>query len=187
MKKISILDRVLLTIYILFWVVCSIYALACSLGFISSDMVINSVTLWLVNPLYRILLAVIATVVIALSIKLLLIGTSPSVSSSVSTIIKTSEKGTINISLSAINDMAKRSVETETSIRTIDTDAVVENDLLNINVKLTVVSGTGIPELTERIQDEIKNYVESLTGLTVNSVNIVVLDTTGKQSKSRVL
>ena len=55
-----------------------------------------------------------------------------------STIIKTTEKGTINISLSAINDMAKKSVESEDAIKNIDVDAVVENDLLNINVKLTV-------------------------------------------------
>ena len=185
MKKISILDRVLLTVYILFWVVCSIYALAAALGFVSSESVIDSVTTWVVNPLYRILLAVIATVIVAISVKLLLIGTTTSISSTASTIIKTTEKGTINISLSAINDMAKKSVENETAIRTIDTDALVENDLLNIHVKLTVTSGTSIPELTERIQDAIKDYVEGLTGLSVNSVNIVVIDTT-RQQKARV-
>lgn len=185
MKKISILDRVLLTVYIIFWVVCSIYALAGALGFVSLDSVVESVTLWIASPWYRILLAVIATLVIAISIKLLLIGTSTGSASLASTIIKTTEKGTINISLSAINDMAKKSVDSEDAIKTIDVDAVVENDLLNINVKLTVLGGTSIPELTERVQDEIKEYVESFTGLTVNGVNIVVIDTT-RQQKARV-
>jgi len=185
MKKISILDRVLLIIYILFWVVCSIYALAGALGFIALDSVVELVTLWLVNPLYRILLAIIATLIVAISIKLLFIGTATSSSTTASTIIKTTEKGTINISLSAINDMAKKSVEDEEAIKTIDVDAAVENDQLNIHVKLTVLGGTSIPEITERVQDKIKDYVDGLTGLSVNAINIVVADTT-RQQKARV-
>lgn len=185
MRKISILDRVLLIFYLLFWIVCSIYALAGALGFIALDGVLEIVTLWLVNPWYRILLAVIATLIIAISIKLLLIGTTPSAVKAPSTIIKTTEKGTINISLSAINDMAKKSVEDEVAIKTIDVDAAVENEQLNIHVKLTVLGGTGIPELTERVQDKIKEYVDGLTGLTVSAVNIVVIDTT-RQQKARV-
>jgi uncharacterized alkaline shock family protein YloU len=185
MKKISILDRVLLIVYIIFWVVCAIFALACSLGFVTLDTVLENVTMWMVNPLYRILLAVIATFVVAISVKLLLIGTTTSAVSSPSTILKTTEKGRINIAISAINDMAKKSVEAEGAIKTIDTETTVDNDLLNIHVKLTLFGGTGIPELTEKIQSDIKDYVESLTGLNVNSVNIVVVEAI-KQQKARV-
>ena len=77
MKKISILDRVLLTVYIVFWVVCSIYALAWCVRVLYRLIVLSNLLLYglLVHGI-GFYLAVIATLVVAISIKLLLIGTT---------------------------------------------------------------------------------------------------------------
>lgn len=57
---------------------------------------------------------------------------------------------------------------------------------VSVSVKVRVTYGEKIPEVTQRIQQEITREVESITGLRVISVNVYVEDVVSPQAKEVV-
>ncbi len=58
-----------------------------------------------------------------------------------------------------------------------------DENSVSISVKVRVTYGDKIPEVTQKIQQEITREVESITGLRVISVNVYVEDVISPQSK----
>lgn len=51
---------------------------------------------------------------------------------------------------------------------------VIEEDVATIDLHITVVYGAKVPEVAWEIQEKVKKAVESMTGLTVDKVNIYI-------------
>lgn len=60
----------------------------------------------------------------------------------------------------------------------------VSENQVDIDVYVYIDYGNVIPKISEKIQDNIKNTVENMTGLKVNSVNVYVQGIATKQEKS---
>jgi uncharacterized alkaline shock family protein YloU len=50
----------------------------------------------------------------------------------------------------------------------------VEGDTLNANIEIAVKPGVKIQEVSKDVQSRVKNAIETMTGLSVNEVNVVV-------------
>lgn len=54
----------------------------------------------------------------------------------------------------------------------------IKDDVAEIEVSLLVKYGTKIPELSERVQQNVKNSVQNMTSITVGQVNVLITGVT---------
>ncbi|MCR4673280.1 MAG: Asp23/Gls24 family envelope stress response protein [Lachnospiraceae bacterium] len=52
----------------------------------------------------------------------------------------------------------------------------VEEDKVTVNISLVLDYGVSIPEVTANVQSKVRSEIESMTGLTVETVNVRVTD-----------
>ena len=52
----------------------------------------------------------------------------------------------------------------------------IENDRINARMIITVTYGSSIPETTRKVQKKVKSTLETMTGLTVDEVQVSVAD-----------
>ena len=96
--------------------------------------------------------------------------------------LRESETGSIRISVLALQDMVNRYVTEINEIRNYKTKIIITEKGINIELSLAVLPGTNIPELTNSLQAGIKSNIETLSGISVGNINILITDTslTGK-------
>ena len=86
--------------------------------------------------------------------------------------------GTISITVSAIEEIAKRYFDEIKEVRAVNLLTSKTSIGINLGVKLTFAPQIVIPEITEKIQTELKECLETFTGITVENVNVTVCDST---------
>nr|WP_282580189.1 alkaline shock response membrane anchor protein AmaP [Natroniella sulfidigena] len=91
-----------------------------------------------------------------------------------SALIKSSKSGKIMISLEAINNLVKNLVRQEDEVIEIDSVLKAEEKGVHISLKLAVISETNVPQLSQRLQEVIKEQVTESTGVKVGQVEILV-------------
>jgi len=60
----------------------------------------------------------------------------------------------------------------------------VDDDDVSLDVMIVIKHGKTIPEIAEKVQENIKNTVETMTGLVVSQVNIHVQGISFKKEKA---
>lgn len=60
----------------------------------------------------------------------------------------------------------------------------IENEEVNLDVAVMVAYGVSVPELALQVQENVKNTVETMTGLNVSQVNIHVQGISLKKEKA---
>ena len=55
-----------------------------------------------------------------------------------------------------------------------------------IKLRLSLMPDTAIPELTAELQSSLKGYVESLSGIAVTEIGVLVISTASATPKARV-
>ena len=81
--------------------------------------------------------------------------------------------GEVTVSLSAIEEYVKKIAKSINGIKDVKSDVNIKKKGININTEVSILSGVNIPEVTERIQMEVKNRVQSMLGVDEN-VNITM-------------
>jgi len=99
------------------------------------------------------------------------------------TLINSTDLGDVNITLGAIDNLVKKIVKKREGIFDINTDIDSDDSGLNISLSVKVYSDYIIPELTNELQKVVKSYLEDTTGVTVNSVKILVSEIDSKKNK----
>jgi len=75
------------------------------------------------------------------------------------------ENGSITISVKAIEDIVKKILKKFEPVRDAKLKTIVQDRALGMKIKLTVWSGTLIPELTQDVQNEVRVRLEKLLGV----------------------
>jgi uncharacterized alkaline shock family protein YloU len=52
----------------------------------------------------------------------------------------------------------------------------IREDIVRVSLAITIQSGYSIPAISQQVQNKVKNSVENMTGMTVKSVNVRVID-----------
>jgi len=93
--------------------------------------------------------------------------------------------GEVNISLQAIEGMAQKSARIVPGLRDIKAAAQQVDDGVIIHLNALALSDINIPESSVKVQQNIKEYIEECTGISVKEIKVKINDL-ANQSKGRV-
>lgn len=92
--------------------------------------------------------------------------------------IKECTFGTVSITVLALEEIAKRYFDEVKEVRTIQLSTLKTKTGIEITVRTTLAPQVVIPEITEKVQTELKQCLESFTGIIIEKVNVIVCDST---------
>ena len=52
----------------------------------------------------------------------------------------------------------------------------IRENIVRVSLAITIMNGFAIPDISQQVQKRVKNSVENMTGMTVKSVNVRVID-----------
>lgn len=91
-----------------------------------------------------------------------------------STVIRNTENGCIRVSIDTINSIALRIAKANQTVRDCRVRTHVTEYGLEIHVKVALTNQTIIPQATAELQQSIKNEIESVVGLQVQNVPVLI-------------
>lgn len=124
------------------------------------------------NIAYMAVLIVYGALLVIFSFKLLFIRTRESVPPFC--LVKTTELGMIRVSTATLDSLTMKAVRSFQEVKEVKTLVVPDLDQVRIRLRLLVMPGVVIPELTQKIQAEVKTYVEEHAGIIVSEVMVLV-------------
>ena len=89
-------------------------------------------------------------------------------------VLAESSMGQVNVSLQAIESLVEKIVSQFNGVREIKPNIVSVPQGIGIKVRVAVTPDVNLPQLSEEIQNRVKIRVLEVTGITVNSVKIMV-------------
>lgn len=122
----------------------------------------------------RWILAGCGLALLLICIKLMFCGRDKKEIRPASTLIRQSDIGGTYISLSAVDAMAQKYCRAQSRVRECYTLVSAVQGGITIGVRLSVLPDTDIASLTSELQTNLKQYVESLTGITVQEIGVLV-------------
>lgn len=178
--KDSIMGRIIYYIFMIIVLLISICLFMFSIGVVSFDHVQPYLELyytgnWVVNAIT----ALVATFLFIASVKLV----SPSKGSKRLTgaLVKNTELGEIQVSVGTLNNLAQKAVRKFDEVKDVDSNISPEIDGIAIQLKIMIMPDVIIPELTKQLQDEVKIYIEKISGIHVKEVQIFIDNLTHPQ------
>jgi uncharacterized alkaline shock family protein YloU len=99
--------------------------------------------------------------------------------------ISLSEGGAIFVTLSALEEMATRHIAENSAVRSVNVRVSVRDGKANFSAKMMVVEGTCIPDVLKGLQASMKTHIETLSGIEVGKI-ILLVDKTAQVVKARV-
>ncbi len=125
-------------------------------------------------------------VLLVVGLLILLLGISRrSKEKKIRSIIQYHETGEVQVALDAVENMVLRVARQQKGIRDTETQTDYISQGLLIYVKIKVLPDIQIPQLVSTLQQEIKEYVEEITGTSVAEVKVLVENVVTDQAVSR--
>ncbi|MGF7397078.1 alkaline shock response membrane anchor protein AmaP [Thermoanaerobacterium thermosaccharolyticum] len=97
-------------------------------------------------------------------------------SDSVASIILTSNYGNISVSFNTIANLVEKKARTHDGINTQKIYVSKVNEKISISIDVTVSPDVNIPEVAEKLQKDVKNYIENTTAVYIDSVKVNVVN-----------
>ncbi len=186
--KMGITDRLLLTIYTL---IISLVSIALLVFFIAIG--VNAIPLREVNAALNIIElnwqfflvgSLVSIFFLIVSIKLLFTGTRTKVPSS--SLLKHTELGIIRVSINALEVMIQKAVRRFDEVKDVRVNTIADDDGIRIQLKLLIMPEVVLPDLTASIQQKVKEYIESYSGIVVKEILIYIDNFSAPQQRPKV-
>lgn len=179
--KMSVFDRMLLLLLILFTVAVSVLLFCVSLRVVPEEAIQSVVGLLYYDLTNALIAGGIALVLLLIALRLLFRGRSQT---GKNTLVNSGEAGSIHISNAALDAMVQRHVRSNTQVRDCKSFIVTKDGGVGIRLVLTLLPDTNIPETVGSVQTSLREYVEGLSGVHVHGVDITV-ESTPPDNRSR--
>ncbi|MBM7622760.1 alkaline shock response membrane anchor protein AmaP [Sporohalobacter salinus] len=101
------------------------------------------------------------------------------------TIVRENSLGQIRISLLAIDALVNKAVTQTRGVKEVESKLKVGEKGLNIFLEVIVTPDINIPEISEELQESIKEYLKQTTGVVVGQIEVLV-DKVAQDSNLRV-
>lgn len=170
----SILDRFILGIYTFCLAVISLFIVLMVASVVPYTFLINSLITIANNPEYLVITGVIAGIFFLVSLKFLLSGRFKASRDNV--IKKTSELGSILISLKSIESIIISAIKQMDGVMDVKIELENRKDEVGVGLKVIVTPERSVPELSAIIQARTKEAIESIAGIGVSTIEVLVED-----------
>lgn len=184
--RIKLLDRILLSIFMVLMIAISLVVLACVWGVVPVANVRATVDYFVTGFWGRVWMITGSLIVLLVSIKLLFMH-EPAKRTPQAALIKNGELGTVSITIQALDTLVQKAVHSVPGVRDAISQITVLPQGLSILLRLSFMPDVVIPEITETIQKTVKDFVQAHAGVAILEIRISVDSTAGALSqKSRV-
>lgn len=89
-------------------------------------------------------------------------------------VISNGEMGSVSISFNAVENLILKAANNIERLKDVKVKLKPQEDSLSIILNVTVAPDTNIPELTSELQRVVKDYVESMAGISVRGITVKV-------------
>lgn len=165
----NIFDRIMLTIYMLLMALVSLVIGVLPFNLIPLSYINTAVTELSTKWYY----SIVGIVLLIISLKLLFSGVKSN-GGSREGIIKPSEFGDIKISTQTFESLALRSVRQISGIKDVKVRVDMTPEGVAIYAKMLVLPDINMPKIVSEVQARMKDYVESMTDVSVKEVRVDV-------------
>lgn len=165
----NIINRVILTIYMIFMILISISIMALPFNLIPSS-IINLIVGEISSKWYY---SIAGFVLFIISLRLLLSGITQD-SRAKRGIVKPAEFGNIKISVETFESLSFRVVKQIAGVKDVKVKVDLGDNDITVFARLLVVPDVNIPRVVGEVQSKIKSYIESITEIDVREVRVTV-------------
>lgn len=178
--KFKLIDKFVLVLLLLMTLALSAMFLALAVNFIPARIIemVGRIALngALVN---RLIFAAVGIVLLVFALQLFIAmfrrESSPRDKAPTSALLAAGENGTAYISVSAIDALVQRHCRANQRIKECESTIISMQSGVSVSLRLQVLPDTVIPELTAQLQQSLKEYVETISGIMVTGVDILIL------------
>ncbi len=183
--KLKVFDRILLGILLIVAIIASFVLFGMAANLITENMVTSFVALFYMFKENAMILAGCGLVLLLISIKLLFAGKGKKAEvRPASALMKQNEFGGTFIALEALDTMVQKHCRAQQRVRDCHTTLQSSDEGVTIGIRLTVLPDTDVVTLTSELQKSLKEYVESLTGISVKEIGILIENATAPAAAS---
>lgn len=183
--KFNLFDKFLLVLLLLCAIALSALCVAAAMGFVTYEMIVAPIAI-VTNGLIanKLILGAMGVVLLAVSLRLFVAmgkkkdANKAASNAPTSTMIMNGENGTAYITISAIDALVQRHCRSNAKVRECESVIVPASEPasgVSIRLKLSVAPDTVIPELSAKLQQSLKEYIETLCGVSVNATDILIV------------
>jgi uncharacterized alkaline shock family protein YloU len=101
------------------------------------------------------------------------------------TLIKNTELGMIRVSINTLDTLVQKAVRGFQEVKDVRSLVVPDPDGIRVRLNIQLMPDINIPEISQSVQNKVKEYVESTAGIIVKEVYIYIDNLTVLQ-RSRV-
>lgn len=173
--KLNALGRIMLALLLILAIVFAFLLLGMSVSVIGSELA--TMMLARIYEYARPLLAIVGLALLAICCLLLFCGRSKKQkveAAPASTLMQQNEIGGTYIALDAIDSMVQKHCRAVPNVRDCHTSLRALEDGVSIGIRLAVLPDTDVATLTQQLQASLKEYIQSLTGISVKEIGILV-------------
>ncbi len=178
--KFRFIDKFLLVLLLLFMVALSALCLGVAMDFVKAHGLIacvETVTNGLV--VNRLIMGGIGLVLLIVAMRLFIAmgrrETAPKEKAPATALLLSGENGTAYIALTAIDSLVQRHCRANQRIKECESSVLSMQSGVAISLRLQVLPDTVIPELSAQLQKSLKEYIETVSGIAVTGVDILIL------------
>jgi uncharacterized alkaline shock family protein YloU len=173
--KLKFFDRFLLGILLIAAILVSFVLFGIAANLIQEDMVNGIISLFYMFRQNALILAGSGLLLLLICIKLLFAGRGKkSDVRPASALMKQTELGGTYISLEAIDTMVQKHCRAVSRVKDVHTTLQSAETGITIGIRLCVLPDTDVVTLSSELQKTLKETVESLTGVQVNEIGVLV-------------
>jgi hypothetical protein len=178
--KFKFIDKLLLVLLLLFTVALSALCFGIAMDLIAGALITDyaaTVTNGLV--VNRLIMGGIGLVLLIVALRLFIAmgrrEAAPREKTPVSALLSAGENGTAYITLAALDSLVQRHCRANQRIKECESNVIATPSGIAVSLKLQVAPDTVIPELSAQLQKSLKEYMETISGITVTGVDILIL------------
>ena len=185
--KPKLIDRFILWVLLILLIAIAVLLIGVVLNLVPASSVEYLLEIIYTYQINAVIVGCIGLVILVLALRLMFAGKGkPKIAPApTSALVQAGEIGSAYITLSALDCMVQKHVRGNNRIKDCESQVSAVPEGIAVQLKLSLMPDTNIPELTKALQASLKTYVESLSGIQVTEVAILIT-ATSVNSKSRV-
>lgn len=172
----NLFDRFILTIYSFALIVVSSLGIGVGLRLIPQTQMQAIIAGMYAGTISNIPYLVVLVIFLLISVRFFLTAFTRKKERKEKGIRQRSDYGEIHITLQTIQSIAERAARKVKGVRELKTTVKALDSGNLIHLRLTFDGETPLPELTERLQQEVKAQVEAITGVEITEVSVVITE-----------